>query len=316
MDTDLSDPEELSRKLAPLLETGEMLFDEIGLDEASLQRLGFRVDMGMVSIPDSVERLSKEAIRDCLSDKAHDWVVDLSMHQIVGSTSTMLDELASRQSIHGLVKMAELQVHGRGRRGRGWFSPYANNLALSIGAQLPQSPAELGGFSLCVGLAIADLLQGLGIEGVELKWPNDVLILGKKVAGILIELHTRDDGSEVVIGIGLNFHLPPEARASIGQPVTDLHEVGAHVSRNRVAGGLISSLVDFIEGFSVQGFGPMTESFNRLHRFQDRSCFLILGEERLSGRVRGVTEGGALLLEIDGRLRAFHAGEVSLRPAD
>jgi BirA family biotin operon repressor/biotin-[acetyl-CoA-carboxylase] ligase len=316
METDLYDPEELSRMLAPLLETGEMLFSEIDMDQATLQRLGFQVEGGLVSIPDEVERLHRAAIRDCMSDRAHDWILDLSTHQIVGSTSTMLDEMAGHRSIHGLVKMAELQIHGRGRRGRDWFSPYANNLALSVGAHLPQTPAELGGFSLCVGLAIADVLQGLGIEGVELKWPNDVLILGKKVAGILIELHTRDSGSEVVIGIGLNFHLPPEARASIRQPVTDLREVGAHLSRNRVAGALISSLVDFIEGFAGQGFRPMIDSFNRLHRFQDRPCYLIIGEERISGLVRGVAEGGALLLEIDGRVRAFHSGEVSLRAVD
>ena len=313
---ELPEPDELARMLAPLLETGEMPFEGLPLNELTLQRLGFEVNSGMVSIPDDAERLDKAAIRDCLSDRAHHWVTELSTEQIVGSTSTMLDELAARQSIHGIVKMAELQIQGRGRRGRGWFSPYANNLALSIGAHLPQSPGELGGFSLCVGLAIADLLSGLGIEGVELKWPNDVLIVGRKVAGILIELHTRDDGCEVVIGIGLNFRLPPEARATIDQPVTDLHEVGAHLSRNRTAGGLISSLVDFIEGYAEQGFGPMIEPFNRLHRFHDKPCFLILGEERLSGIVRGVAEGGALLLEIDGRIRAYHAGEVSLRPVD
>jgi BirA family biotin operon repressor/biotin-[acetyl-CoA-carboxylase] ligase len=313
---ELPEPDELTRMLAPLLETGEMPLDELTLDEITLQRLGFHVDAGLVSIPENVERLDDAAIRDCLSDRAHRWVRELSIHQIVGSTSTTLDELAARQSVHGLVKMAELQIQGRGRRGRGWFSPYANNLAVSMGAHLPQSPGELGGFSLCVGLAIADLLQGLGIEGVELKWPNDVLIVGKKVAGILIELHTRDEGCEVVIGVGLNFRLPVEARATIDQPVTDLHEVGVHVSRNRVAGGLISSLVDFIEGYAEHGFGSMIEAYNHLHRFQDQVCHLIIGENRIVGRVRGVSEGGALLLEIDGKVRAFHAGEVSLRPVD
>jgi BirA family biotin operon repressor/biotin-[acetyl-CoA-carboxylase] ligase len=314
MNTELPSPEDLATLLAPLLDAGEMPLEATGLESDVLRRLGFHLDGGMVSIPRGLERLRKAAIRDCLSERAHAWVSELSTHQIVGSTSTMLDELAVAGSVHGRVELAELQIEGRGRRGRGWFSPYANNLALSVGAYLPHTPSELGGFSLCVGLAIADLLQGLGIEGVELKWPNDVLIVGRKVAGILIELHTRDAGSEVVIGIGLNFRLPPEARATIDQPVTDLEEVGAHLSRNRVAGGLISSLVDYIEGFSSGGFAPMIDAFNELHRFHDRACFLIIGEERLSGIVRGVTEGGALLLEVDGGIRAFHSGEVSLRP--
>ena len=97
--------------------------------------------------------------------------------------------------------------------------------------------------------------------------------------------------------------------------MTDLREVGAHLSTNRVAGGLISSLVDFIEGFAGQGFGPMIESFNRLHRFQDRACFLIIGERRIAAGA-GVAEGGALLLEIEGRVTGVPRGEVSLRPVD
>jgi len=213
-----------------------------------------------------------------------------------------------------MVRLAELQVQGRGRRGRSWASPYASNLALSVGARLPQSPDQLGGFSLCIGLAVADRLQTLEAPDVSLKWPNDVLVGGRKVAGILVELHRAGAASEVVVGVGINFRLPEAVRAGIEQPVTDLEEAGLHLSRNQLAAGLISSLVDYIEVFAADGFPPMTGAFDALHRYHRQTCTVLLGNETVTGKVAGVSNQGELLLEIDGRIRRFSAGEVSLRP--
>jgi len=315
MSRHLPEPEELSRILAPLLEQGRSPVAGLGIDDATLRELGFEVAEGVAAVPSGVERLDEQLIRACLSERARDWVVDLVMEPIVGSTSTILNDQVGIRPVHGAVRLAELQIQGRGRRGRDWISPYGNNLAMSVGAHLPQTPDQLGGFSLSMGLAVADLLEGTGVEGVELKWPNDVLVGGSKIAGILIELHSCDAGTEVVIGVGVNFLLPIEARAAIDQPVTDLHETGRSISRNRLAGGLISSLVDFIDGFAERGFPPMRESFDRAHRFHDQTCVLHLGNETVTGIVRGVGDGGDLLLELDGQLRSFSAGEVSLRPA-
>lgn len=315
MPADIHSPEQLARILAPLLSRGQVKVEELAFDVEQLRVLGFHVNDGVALIPATTERLDHNKIVQALSERCRNWLVRLDTHEIVGSTSTMLSELVGSRSIDGLVKMAELQVQGRGRRGRAWMSPYGNNLAISLGARVPQKPDQLGGFSLCIGLAVVDYLRSCGVTGLELKWPNDVLIDGHKIAGILIELHSRQEGTEIVVGVGVNLKLPPEARAVIDQPVTDLQETGVAVSRNLLAGGLISSLVDFVHGFSEQGFAPMCDLFNRLHRFEGRECRMIYGSESIVGVVRGVTDGGELRLSVAGEIRTFSAGEVSLREA-
>ncbi|MGD8829310.1 MAG: biotin--[acetyl-CoA-carboxylase] ligase, partial [Pseudomonadales bacterium] len=199
------DPLTLTRRLGPLLEAGEAPLETLGLDPATLRGLGFDVQGGAARIPADLERLDAAGIRARLDERASDWLRDLEVLEVTGSTSALLNEMAGRRSVEGVVRLAELQVQGRGRRGRSWASPYASNLALSLGARLPQTPDLLGGFSLCVGLAVADRLSTAGVPDIELKWPNDVLAQGRKIAGILIDLHRADPGSEVVVGIGLNF---------------------------------------------------------------------------------------------------------------
>jgi BirA family biotin operon repressor/biotin-[acetyl-CoA-carboxylase] ligase len=112
----------------------------------------------------------------------------------------------------------------------------------------------------------------------------------------------------------MNFRLPEAVRAAIDQPVTDLQEAHGPVSRNLVAAGLISSLVDYLEAFAASGFAPMVDAFNALHFYHGRHCTLLLGSESVTGQVAGVTERGELLLKTGDQVRSFNAGEVSLRP--
>jgi BirA family biotin operon repressor/biotin-[acetyl-CoA-carboxylase] ligase len=316
-------PEQLARILGPLLSRNRIKVAELALDAAQLRMLGFDVHDDVALIPPTTERLNHSAIIQSLSERGRNWLVRLDTHEVVGSTSSMLNELAASQSIEGLVKMAELQVQGRGRRGRAWMSPYGTNLAISLGARVPQKPDQLGGFSLCIGLAVIDTLRTCGVAGLELKWPNDVLIEGRKIAGILIELHSpvsspgkeRQEGTEIVVGVGVNLKLPSAAKVAIDQPVTDLQDTGVVISRNLLAGVLISGMVDFVDGFSERGFAPMCDQFNREHRFEGRECRMICGNESIIGVVHGVTEGGELRLSVAGEIRTFSAGEVSLREA-
>jgi len=314
-DPERLNPELLKIQLGQLLRNGAASLSGMDLTASELSALGFDVDVrgDRVSIPPHVERLDAAAIEAALSEQARTWLSDLKTLELVGSTNTLLGELAAAGAAHGAVRIAELQVQGRGRRGRAWQSPYGQNLALSLGVRLPVKPDALSGFSLCTGLAVADALHSAGVEGIALKWPNDVLIDGRKIGGILVEIHGSGHETDVIVGIGINFRIPETARRQIEQPLIDLQELGGGFSRNEIAGRLISSLVDFAEGFSVGGFLPMREAFNRLHCYHDRACVLLMGEERIAGIVRGVTGSGELELEIDGRLQAFSAGEVSLR---
>ena len=318
MPTDLT-PDALGKKLAPLLANGQADLAQLGLPEGELRVLGFDVSNGQVRIPEGVERLDVKTIASSLSERARAWLTDLQALEVVGSTNTLLGELAARNSAHGgahgAVRLAELQVQGRGRRGRNWQSPFGQNLALSLGVRLPLKPEALGGYSLCAGLAAADALQSAGVPDVTLKWPNDVLVRGRKISGILVEVFAAGPSTDIIVGIGINFRIPFEARREIDQPVIDLEDLGGGFSRNQLAGALISSLIDFSEGFAETGFAPMRIAFDKQHHFHGETCTLLLGNERLSGSVRGVTPSGELELLVDGQIRTFSAGEVSLRPS-
>ena len=317
MPSDISQltPEDLAGRLGPLLSNGSASVSELDLSQADLLLLGFEVTDGQAHIASGVERLNAEVITSSLTERASAWLDDFAVLQVVGSTNTHVSELAATTGIHGAVRIAELQVQGRGRRGRSWQSPYGQNLALSLGVRLPVKPDALAGFSLCAGLAAADALKSMDVPDVSLKWPNDVLARGRKISGILVEVFSAGSATDVVVGIGINFRIPAEARQAIDQPVIDLDELGGDVSRNALAAALISSLVDFSEGFVQAGFEPMRSTFDSLHHYQGQTCTLLLGDQQLEGRVRGVTAAGELELFLGGEIRTFNAGEVSLRPS-
>lgn len=126
----------------------------------------------------------------------------LELFSSIDSTNSYL---LRHSDLAGRICVAELQTQGRGRRGRAWVSPYAQNVYLSIGWGFDGGVAVIEGLSLAVGVAIAHALQKQGVSGIELKWPNDVLYCGKKLAGILIEMVGDPSGyCQVVIGVGVN----------------------------------------------------------------------------------------------------------------
>ncbi|MCB1686270.1 MAG: biotin--[acetyl-CoA-carboxylase] ligase [Pseudomonadales bacterium] len=316
----MSDPQQveedlLMARLSPLLNGGSPTLAELGMTLDRVQELGFSVSEDRVRIPDGIERLDGSRIRDQLSGRALRWLNDLEVFPVVGSTNAHLMRKTAGGSIAGLVAIAELQVKGRGRRGRGWQSPFGSNLALSAGLSFPHKPADLGGFSLCIGLALVDQLLDLGIQGVEVKWPNDVLLHGRKLAGVLIELVSCPDRTDVVVGVGINLQLTPSVRSLIDQPIADLHETGCIVSRNLLAARFLSGIVDYAQGFAQQGFRPMVEAFNSHHRFHRKPVRLIQADGESCGVVQGVTETGELILETVSGTCVYNAGEVSMRDA-
>jgi BirA family transcriptional regulator, biotin operon repressor / biotin---[acetyl-CoA-carboxylase] ligase len=222
--------------------------------------------------------------------------------------------LAQHESIAGSLWLAEVQLQGRGRRGRTWFSPFGSNLALSAGFALARPVASLGGASLVVGLAVADALEGLGVQDLSLKWPNDVLVGGAKLGGILIELTAAGaTGVQLVVGIGLNVAMPEHVRANLPDQVADLRAAGHPSSRNVIAGKVASNVVQFLAHFEEQGFAPFVDAFNSRHYFHGQQVTILQGEDSAVGRVAGVSVRGGLLLQMDHETLEFHGGEVSMR---
>jgi len=239
---------------------------------------------------------------------------DLTYFEYVDSTNTRLMATGEASSVDGLVYLADFQFGGKGRRGRQWMSPFGRNLAISMGFATRKSLNQLGGMSLVVGLAVASVLENLGIRELALKWPNDVLLNGHKLGGVLIELIQRPQRTEFVVGFGINVALTAEEVRRIGQPVSDLRGVGVTTSRSALAVACIQSVSSYINLFENQGFAPFVSAFNDIHLYQGKTCTLIQGTQHIVGRVDGIGLDGELILHTQQGEQRFHGGEVSLRP--
>ncbi len=212
--------------------------------------------------------------------------------------------------------VAETQTAGRGRRGRGWHSPFGANLYLSVLRSFPLAPESLQGLSLAVGVAVARAMGHLGVQGIALKWPNDIQLGAEKLGGILLEMSALSAQScRVVAGIGINIDMPRDADAGIDQPWTDLATHGAHPGRNRLASSVLAEVILAQQEFSQGGFKVFHGEWQRLDGTRDREVVLQDNERKRRGTARGVDSDGALLLEVDGRCERILSGDISLRLA-
>jgi BirA family biotin operon repressor/biotin-[acetyl-CoA-carboxylase] ligase len=176
---------------------------------------------------------------------------------------------------------------------------------------------QLGGLSLAIAVALARALRETGLTEIGVKWPNDILVGERKLAGILLEVAGEAAGCcDVVIGVGINVRMPVAAGQQIDQAWTDVETVlGKPVGRNRLAGALLSNLISVVREFEVDGLSPFLDEWQRMDCFAGREVQLQLPNETVQGVARGVDASGALILAKSGELRRYHSGEVSLRPA-
>jgi len=235
----------------------------------------------------------------------------------VSSTNTLAMERAARGAPADLVIAAEWQEAGRGRMGRDWHAGIGGALTFSLLRRFPQGAASLAGLSLAVGVALMRAFKTLGVEKAGLKWPNDVLWRGGKLAGILIEVQGDMLGpSAVVIGIGVNVRLSQAVRDRIDQAAGDLETAcGRPLDRNQVLALLLRELRHALDTFAGAGLAPFRDDWHRYHVHQDRMVTVMLPDARREhGYARGVAEDGALMIETPSGLRRYHSGEISLRP--
>lgn len=283
-----------------------------------LVRRGFqvhRVSGRGYRLTEAVQPLDADAIRVTLR-------APLSTLRILDSArSTNSELLASVDDATPLpaALLAEAQSAGRGRRGRGWISTAYRNLILSLAWRFGRGPAGLSGLSLGVGVALVRALRELGVGDAALKWPNDVLWRGRKLAGVLIDVRGELGGpSLVVIGIGLNVSISECDGRSIDQPWVDLRQaLGTAPDRNRVAATVLAHLLATLATFETDGFAALRDAWLGMHAFQDaRVRAHADGRADVEGRAVGLDEHGALLIQDDaGRLHRIEAGDVSLRAA-
>ncbi|EKF72788.1 biotin-[acetyl-CoA-carboxylase] ligase [Alcanivorax hongdengensis A-11-3] len=235
-------------------------------------------------------------------------------HWATGSTNA--DALALARDELPRIVVAEYQHAGRGRRGRQWQSPFAANLYLSVRFPLARGFSALGGLSLAVGVAVAEVLVA-AVPGLDvgLKWPNDLLVGQAKLGGILVELAGEMDGQvDVVIGVGINGRMTASQAEQIDQRWTDLASHARQMpDRTALCGDLLSSVLAMLATFSERGFVPFMARFDQYDLCCGRSVRVQAGDQQEEGVARGVTEDGALRLQTANGERLLHGGEVSLR---
>lgn len=262
-------------------------------------------------IEGGIELLSHAGIASRMSSEAEVLLQELHLLDHIDSTNLYAKSLIESGRGAGQVCLAERQTQGRGRLGRTWVSPFGRNVYLSATWEFDQGVAVMEGLSLAVGVAVCRAIRELGIQEAGLKWPNDILLEGRKVGGILLEMLGDPVGPcQVVVGIGINFAMPDNAE--IDQPWADLGSY-ASLSRNGLAAAVISKLLPLLSTYAELGFTPYRKSWEELDSHRDDSVCLITPGKTIQGIARGVSDTGAICLEIEGEKRYFSGGEISLR---
>lgn len=307
--------------------SGEIIAEKIGLSRAmvwkSIQtiRENYKLQINSVKgrgykLTQPLELLNRDAILNNLSSATRE-SLQLHIQNTVGSTNSWLMERAASGAPSGTICIAEQQTSGRGRYGREWVSPYGKNIYLSLLWRYSLSPADVSGLSLAAGVTILRVLRKFGLKDAGLKWPNDILWQGKKLAGLLLEVAGESAGPcHVVIGIGINIQIDKQSAAKIDQPWIDLATIPGlgNMSRNRLVAMIIDALLASLQSYQEQGLEAYLADWKHFDLHYGKEVCLKSGTNEIVGTHQGIDKYGALLLDVAGDIRAFHAGEVSLRP--
>ena len=277
-------------------------YSALGLDIYSVKGKGYR-------LAEPLSLLNVQALEQALPTNK-----PLVFDQVDSTNAWLMNNINSVE--HGQVVLAEYQSAGRGRRGRAWQTPYAGQLCMSLLWRLQDGIEAAMGLSLAVGLAIVEALEATGVKDLGLKWPNDIYLGGKKLGGVLIELqgHANSEVS-LVVGLGINVRVASLQAEKIDQAFAQLETSAKYpINRTALAIAVVNSLSQMFEVFRLHGFAALQQRWNRYDIFAEQAVSLRFSEEReQKGKAKGVDKQGQLLLEIDGELKPFMAGEVSLR---
>lgn len=284
--------------------------DSVGLEVHAVTGKGYR-------LAKPLELLDRNVIAEQLGAETHSMLDRIELHQVLSSTNAHLMQRAVSGAPGGLVCVAEYQGAGRGRRGRQWIAPYGSSITLSLLWRFQEGAGRLGGLSLAVAVAIQRALIECGLHGGGLKWPNDILVNGRKLAGILLEVAGESNGPcHAVIGVGVNVDMPAGVSARIDQPWTDLRSCGVDAGRNVVAGRIVHHLLLAIPQYLSGGLASFREEWGKWDLMTDQPVMILQGEEKRYGIARGIDSRGLLRIEDEQGIHCLSSGEISLRTAD
>ncbi len=320
----MSGERELLQRLCAGRASGDALARDAGLTRAamwkrieSLRQAGIAIEASSAhgyALAQPVELLEAQEIAARLPQECASLLHDIDIVWSVDSTNSEL--LRRKTPLHGAsVLLAEQQTGGRGRRGRSWASPLAAHVYLSLARHFSGGLARLGGLSLVAGIAAAEALHACGFGQAKLKWPNDLVVGGRKLGGLLVEGGGEHGGPvRAVIGIGINVRMPPSFAVGIDQPWTDLASLSeSWQSRNALAARVLQSLLPALDLFDRHGLAPFVTRYEPLDALVGCEVEVQVADSSLHGAYVGIADDGALLMDCAGSVRSFHAGEVSVR---
>lgn len=303
--------------------SGEDVARTLGRSRASLsEALGFAPELGLevfsvrgrgYKLAEPIEFLSASSVMDAVGDPR----IRVEVVDEIDSTSTQLLARAAGGAASGTCLAAEWQSAGRGRRGRSWVSSLGGSLTFSLLWRFERGAGHLGGLSLAVGLAVARGLAACGVQRVQVKWPNDVVVDFRKIAGLLVETAGEMQGPSVaVVGVGVNYRLAEAVLEKIDQPVIDVaSSADPPPSRNALLASLLRELAATLTAFERSGFAPFREPWLAMHAYQGRRVAVLPGRDAAyDADVVDVGPDGALHVRTDdGRTVPLASAEISLR---
>jgi BirA family biotin operon repressor/biotin-[acetyl-CoA-carboxylase] ligase len=283
-----------------------------GLEVFKIRSKGYR-------LKERLYLLDKPAIQKSLASGLQKKIASLEIFHTLPSTNTYLLE-KSQAYVDGAdpqfhICMSEAQSSGRGSRGRKWVSPYGHNIYLSLSWKFAAGSKSLDGLSLVAGLAVSNTIRFCRIEGVGLKWPNDLQIDSRKIGGILVEVKGEAPGVfHVVVGVGINLKLSAEFMNEVDQPWSCLAEHGFEMEmRNHFASQLIAGLVHNIEEFQTKGFSRFQSEWSAMDVMHGKEIEIVSQNGSICGRSAGVDSDGALKVETPNGVQVVRSGYVSLK---
>ncbi len=282
---------------------------DIGIDIHRVSGRGYR-------LAEPNQPLEKQSILKHMAAFVTGFEDRLQLFNTIDSTSNFLISQPVTERKQGAVCITEFQSGGRGRRGRSWVSTPHSNIMMSMAWQYDRGPDFVSGLSLAAGVAVVKALRQFGVSDVGLKWPNDILWNGRKLAGLLLDVQGEAEGPcRVVVGLGVNVRIGEKDAQVIDQPWVDLRTIlDEVVDRNRLAAVIVSELEKMFLTFETSGLRAFLPAWQQAHVYHGQAVTLLRGSEVLEGVVAGIDESGAIKLrDAAGCVSVYHSGEVSLR---
>lgn len=241
--------------------------------------------------------------------------IQMEVQSVYETGSTNTDLMQALGKINSpVVRIAEIQTAGKGRAGRKWQTPAQAGMAMSVAYPMQQDYQALAGLSLAIGVGLVEAFRALDID-VDIKWPNDVLRHGDKLAGILIESSKHPDTKQlwVVVGVGINLNLSSTFQATMGRTFANASEL-MEKHREEVYAHFISSIIQALAGFNEQGFKAFYTRWNEYHAYQHKRVVLVNNNViQKEGIAMGIDEHGMFLMQTDQGIEHIAVGDISLR---